>query len=35
MTSSDIVQKLWHLCDVLWDHGINYSDYVNSMGQLP
>ncbi|MDR6960360.1 type I restriction enzyme M protein [Pseudomonas brassicacearum] len=28
MTNSDIVQKLWNLCDVLRDDGINYSDYV-------
>ena len=28
MTSNDIVQKLWNLCDVLRDDGINYSDYV-------
>lgn len=27
MTNSDIVQKLWNLCDVLRDDGINYSDY--------
>jgi len=24
----EIVQKLWNLCDVLRDDGINYSDYV-------
>ncbi len=29
MTNNDIVQKLWNLCDVLRDDGINYSDYVN------
>ncbi len=28
MTQNDIVQKLWNLCDVLRDDGINYSDYV-------
>ncbi|CAD5371743.1 DNA methylase M [Rubrivivax sp. A210] len=28
MTPNDIVQKLWNLCDVLRDDGINYSDYV-------
>lgn len=28
MTNNDIVQKLWNLCDVLRDDGINYSDYV-------
>ena len=31
MTTSDIVQKLWNLCDVLRDDGINYSDYVNEL----
>ena len=24
MTNNDIVQKLWNLCDVLRDDGINY-----------
>jgi type I restriction enzyme M protein len=28
MSNNDIVQKLWNLCDVLRDDGINYSDYV-------
>lgn len=27
MNNNDIVQKLWNLCDVLRDDGINYSDY--------
>ncbi|MFG1490515.1 type I restriction-modification system subunit M N-terminal domain-containing protein, partial [Oceanospirillum sp. HFRX-1_2] len=27
----DIVQKLWNLCDVLRDDGINYSDYVTEL----
>lgn len=31
MTTSDIVQKLWSLCDVLRDDGINYSDYVTEL----
>ncbi|WP_027013819.1 class I SAM-dependent DNA methyltransferase [Comamonas composti] len=31
MTPSDIVQKLWGLCDVLRDDGINYSDYVTEL----
>lgn len=31
MTNSDIVQKLWNLCDVLRDDGINYSDYVTEL----
>lgn len=29
--NSDIVQKLWNLCDVLRDDGINYSDYVTEL----
>jgi len=31
MSTSDIVQKLWNLCDVLRDDGINYSDYVTEL----
>lgn len=31
MNNSDIVQKLWSLCDVLRDDGINYSDYVTEL----
>lgn len=31
MTNSDIVQKLWNLCDILKDDGINYSDYVTEL----
>ena len=31
MTNNDIVQKLWTLCDVLRDDGINYSDYVTEL----
>lgn len=31
MTTSDIVQKLWNLCDVLRDDGINYSEYVTEL----
>ncbi|MDQ0124395.1 type I restriction enzyme M protein [Pseudomonas lini] len=31
MTNSDIVQKLWSLCDILRDDGINYSDYVTEL----
>jgi type I restriction enzyme M protein len=31
MTNNNIVQKLWNLCDVLRDDGINYSDYVNEL----
>ncbi len=31
MTSNNIVQKLWNLCDILRDDGINYSDYVTKL----
>jgi len=31
MSSNAIVQKLWNLCDVLRDDGINYSDYVTEL----
>jgi type I restriction enzyme M protein len=31
MNQTDIVQKLWNLCDVLRDDGINYSDYVTEL----
>lgn len=31
MTNIDIVHKLWSLCDVLRDDGINYSDYVTEL----
>ena len=31
MSSSNIVQKLWNLCNVLKDDGINYSDYVTEL----
>lgn len=31
MTNGDIVQKLWTLCDILRDDGINYSDYVTEL----
>ena len=31
MNQNDIVQKLWNLCDVLRDDGINYSDYVTEL----
>ncbi|WP_447745020.1 N-6 DNA methylase [Pseudomonas nicosulfuronedens] len=31
MINTDIVQKLWSLCDVLRDDGINYSDYVTEL----
>ncbi|MDQ8856914.1 class I SAM-dependent DNA methyltransferase [Acinetobacter pittii] len=34
MTSQDIVQKLWNLCDILRDDGINYSDYVTELVML-
>ena len=31
MTTSDIVQKLWRLCDVLRDDGITYHQYVTEL----
>lgn len=31
MTTQDFVQKLWNLCDILRDDGINYSDYVTEL----
>lgn len=31
MTPNEIVQKLWNLCDILRDEGINYSDYVTEL----
>ena len=31
MTNNDIVAKLWSLCDILRDDGINYSDYVTEL----
>lgn len=31
MTHNDIVQKLWNLCDILRDEGINYSNYVTEL----
>lgn len=31
MSNNDIVQKLWNLCDVLRDDGINYSDYATEL----
>ncbi|HGM4105762.1 TPA: N-6 DNA methylase [Pseudomonas aeruginosa] len=34
MINTDIVQKLWGLCDVLRDDGINYSDYVTELALL-
>lgn len=31
MTANDIVQKLWNLCNILKDDGINYSNYVTEL----
>ena len=31
MTQNNIVQKLWNLCDILRDDGINYSQYVTEL----
>ncbi len=30
-TTRDIVAKLWNLCNVLWDDGITYTDYVTEL----
>ncbi len=35
MTNTDTVKKLWHLCDVLRDDGINDSNYVTNLVLLP
>ncbi|HIW06657.1 MAG TPA: type I restriction-modification system subunit M [Candidatus Ignatzschineria merdigallinarum] len=34
MTHDTIVQKLWSLCDVLRDDGVNYSKYVTELALL-
>ncbi|MFK5080751.1 type I restriction-modification system subunit M N-terminal domain-containing protein, partial [Glaesserella parasuis] len=34
MTNNEIVQKLWNLCDVLRDDGINYNDYLTELVML-
>lgn len=31
LTTEQIVQKLWKLCDVLRDDGVNYSEYVTEL----
>ena len=31
MTTQEIVQKLWNLCNVLRDDGITYQDYVTDL----
>ena len=31
MTSSEVVQKLWNLCNVLRDDGITYHEYVTEL----
>lgn len=31
MTTKEIVQKLWKLCDILWDDGITYHQYVTEL----
>ncbi len=31
MAAHDIVKKLWSLCDILRDSGVNYSEYVNEL----
>src|SRR5580658_7243442 len=34
MTTADIVQKLWRLCDILRDDGITYHQYVTELTYL-
>lgn len=34
MAATDIVKKLWNLCDILRDSGVNYSEYVNELVML-
>ena len=34
MTNNEIVQKLWNLCDVLRDDGINYNQYLTELVML-
>lgn len=34
MTHDTVVQKLWNLCDVLRDDGVNYSKYVTELALL-
>lgn len=31
MTTQEIVNKLWNLCDILWDDGITYHQYVTEL----
>lgn len=31
MSTQDIVQKLWNLCNILWDDGITYHQYVTEL----
>ncbi len=31
MTTQEIVSKLWNLCNVLWDDGITYLEYVTEL----
>ena len=33
-TTFDIVAKLWNLCNVLRDDGVQYSDYVTELTYL-
>jgi type I restriction enzyme M protein len=32
--SSTIVQRLWNYCNVLWDDGMSYGDYVEQLTYL-
>ena len=35
MSTVDIVQKLWNLCNVLRDDGITYHQYVTELTYIP
>jgi len=34
MTTSDIVAKLWNLCNILKDDGVTYHQYVTELTYL-
>ena len=34
MTNSDIVSKLWNLCNILKDDGVTYHQYVTELTYL-
>jgi len=31
MSENEIVPKVWNYCDVLWDDGVSYGDYVEHL----